>query len=172
MNLFKAFSFGKDKEEESTPEEPINTGALTAPREVEMAVKTPANVPAPTFKAMGQGQEPLLTPPATPALQAVQDEVVKQVKTCFDPEIPVNIYALGLIYDILVNPLTDDTSEVIVRMTLTSPSCPAAGVLPGEVQFKAGAVAGVTSSKVELVWEPPWNPNLMSEAAKLQLGML
>jgi FeS assembly SUF system protein len=170
MNLFKAFSSNKEPEE--TPDEPINTAALTAPRTVATVVQTPANPPPPVFKPTGQGQEPLLTPPASPALQAIQDEVVKSIKTCFDPEIPVNIYALGLVYDILVNPLPEDTAEVVVRMTLTSPSCPAAGSLPGEVQFKAGSVAGVTSSRVELVWEPPWNPNLMSEAAKLQLGLL
>ena len=170
MNLFKAFS--SQKEPEETPDEPINTAALTAPRTVPTVVQTPANPPPPVFKPTGQGQEPLLTPPASPALQAIQDEVVKSIKTCFDPEIPVNIYALGLVYDILVNPLPEDTAEVVVRMTLTSPSCPAAGSLPGEVQFKAGSVAGVTSSRVELVWEPPWNPNLMSEAAKLQLGLL
>jgi FeS assembly SUF system protein len=170
MNLFKAFSSKKEPEE--VPDEPINTAALTAPRTVPSVVETPANPPPPVFKPAGGGQEPLLTPPETPALQAIQDEVVKSIKTCFDPEIPVNIYALGLVYDILVSPLPEDTAEVVVRMTLTSPSCPAAGSLPGEVQFKAGAVAGVTSSRVELVWEPPWNPNLMSEAAKLQLGLL
>jgi len=110
-------------------------------------------------------------------MQAIHDAVVSTLKSCYDPEIPVNIYELGLIYDVEVNelnsdPLGDATAEVVVRMTLTSPMCPAAGSLPGEVQFKAGQVPHVTSAKVDLVWEPAWNPNKMSEAAKLQLGML
>lgn len=110
-------------------------------------------------------------------MQAVHDAVVSALKTCYDPEIPVNIYELGLIYDVDVKPVSTDaleeeTAEVIVSMTLTSPMCPVAGSLPGEVQLKVGQVGRVTSAKVELVWEPAWNPNKMSEAAKLQLGLM
>lgn len=103
--------------------------------------------------------------PLVPA--EVEGQIVSQLKTCFDPEIPVNIYELGLIYGIQVEP----TGEVVLRLTLTSPSCPAAGSLPGEVQRKAASVPGVKSVKVDLVWEPPWDPSRMSEAARLQLGL-
>ena len=90
------------------------------------------------------------------------------MRTVFDPEIPVNIYDMGMIYAVSVK----DDSSVDVRMTLTSPSCPVAGSLPPEVQAKLAALPGVSAARVELVWEPPWNPEMMSEAAKLQLNML
>ena len=110
-------------------------------------------------------------------MQAIHDNVVSTLKSCYDPEIPVNIYELGLVYDVEVNeldrdPLGDSTADVVVRMTLTSPMCPVAGSLPGEVQRKVASVPHVMSAKVDLVWEPAWNPNKMTEAAKLQLGML
>jgi FeS assembly SUF system protein len=92
---------------------------------------------------------------------------VEALKTVFDPEIPVNIYELGLIYDIDLQP----GGEVLVKMTLTSPGCPVAGSLPGDVKNKIEGVPGVTSADVELVWDPTWNPSMMSEAARLQLGM-
>ncbi len=95
------------------------------------------------------------------------DEVVAMLRTVFDPEIPVNIYELGMIYHIDV----DADSNVHVKMTLTSPNCPVAGTLPGEVQQKVQSVGNVTNAEVELVWEPPWNPEMMSEAARLELGM-
>ena len=85
-----------------------------------------------------------------------------------DKIIPVDIYELGLIYDIKI----DDSAAVAVRMTLTSPQCPAAQSLPPEVEAKIRGVPGVTDVKVEVVWDPPWDPSLMSEAARLQLGML
>lgn len=97
----------------------------------------------------------------------LKDQVIDALKTCYDPEIPVNIYELGLIYDLDVQP----AGTVVIRMTLTSPACPVAGSLPGDVERKVRAVAGVTDVKVELVWEPPWEMERMSEAAKLQLGM-
>jgi FeS assembly SUF system protein len=98
----------------------------------------------------------------------LHQEIIKALRTCYDPEIPVNIYEMGLIYGIEISP----ANEVTIRMTLTSPACPAAQSLPGEVQAKAGLVPGVASAKVEVVWEPQWNPNMMSEAAKLQLGLM
>ncbi len=97
----------------------------------------------------------------------LQDKVVEALRTCYDPEIPVNIYDLGLIYEIKV----ERTGEVKVRMTLTAPSCPVAGILPGEVETKIRELPGVTSAKIELVWEPAWDMTKMSEAAKLQLGV-
>jgi FeS assembly SUF system protein len=93
--------------------------------------------------------------------------VLEALATVFDPEIPVNIRELGLIYDVLV----DKNGRVGVRMTLTAPACPAAQSLPVEVRDKAAAVPGVSEAKVEIVWEPTWTKEMMSEAAKLQLGM-
>jgi len=90
------------------------------------------------------------------------------MRTIFDPEIPVNIYELGMVYGIDVNA----EGGVTVRMTLTSPNCPAVGTLPYDVQMKVGSLDGVTSSNVDLVWDPPWNPSMMTEAARLELGMV
>ena len=98
----------------------------------------------------------------------LQPQVVAALKTVFDPEIPVNIYELGLIYDVLV----DADSRVGVRMTLTAPACPAAQSLPVEVRNKARSVPGVTDAKVEIVWDPPWTRERMSDMARLELGML
>jgi FeS assembly SUF system protein len=105
---------------------------------------------------------------ASSAADALKEKVVEAVKTCFDPEIPVNIYELGLVYDISVTP----SSEVAVKMTLTSPACPAAQSLPGEVEDKIRVMAKPKDVTVEVVWDPPWNPDMMSEAARLQLGMM
>jgi len=96
----------------------------------------------------------------------LQPKIIEALKTVYDPEIPVDIWELGLIYGIDVAP----EGDVTVRMTLTAPSCPAAEALPPEVEQKVGAVEGVRSARVELVWEPTWTKDLMSEAAKLKLG--
>jgi FeS assembly SUF system protein len=93
--------------------------------------------------------------------------VLDALSTVFDPEIPVNIREMGLIYDVLV----DKDARVGIRMTLTAPACPAAQSLPVEVRDKARAIPGVSDAKVEIVWEPPWTKDMMSEAAKLQLGL-
>jgi FeS assembly SUF system protein len=105
---------------------------------------------------------------ASPNPVVIEAEVTEALRNCFDPEIPVNIYELGLIYEVKVEP----TGAVAVRMTLTSPSCPAAQSLPGEVRERIKAIPGVTDVSVDVVWDPPWDPNRMTEAAKLQLGML
>lgn len=97
----------------------------------------------------------------------IEAQVIEVLRMCFDPEIPINIYELGLIYDVKV----EDSGTVSVKMTLTSPNCPVAGSLPAEVQAKVKGVSGVKDAKVEVVWDPTWNPSMMSEAAKLQLGM-
>ena len=91
--------------------------------------------------------------------------VIDVLRTCYDPEIPVNIYELGLVYDVV-----ESEGDVTIHMTLTSPACPVAGSLPGEVQSRVAAVPGVKQVRVELVWDPPWTPERMSEAAKVQLG--
>ena len=97
----------------------------------------------------------------------IRPQVLDVLGTVFDPEIPVNIREMGLIYDVLV----DKDGRVGIRMTLTAPACPAAQSLPVEVRQKAASVPGVTSAKVEIVWDPPWTKEMMSEAAKLQLGL-
>ena len=98
--------------------------------------------------------------PMLPAVKAV-------LRNIFDPEIPVNIYELGLIYKIMI----DDTNNVALQMTLTAPACPVAGEMPGQVKDAIAAIDGIGSVEVDLVWDPPWNPELMAETAKLQLGM-
>ena len=109
------------------------------------------------------------TPSAEPAPPdaSLEERVIAALHTCYDPEIPIDIYELGLIYDLKVEP----SGSVYVRMTLTSPACPVAGALPGEVEAKIRAVPGVTDARVELVWEPPWDKSRLSEAAALQLGL-
>jgi FeS assembly SUF system protein len=99
--------------------------------------------------------------------ETLEEQVIDVLRTVYDPEIPVNIYELGLIYGVDLNP----GNEVIVRMTLTSPGCPVAGSLPIEVENKVLGISGVTSARVDLIWDPPWNPGMMTDAAKLQLGM-
>jgi FeS assembly SUF system protein len=96
----------------------------------------------------------------------LETKVVDVLKTVYDPEIPVDIYELGLVYGVEVR----DDRSVSIRLTLTSPMCPVAGSLPPEVEAKVAQIPGVTSSTVEVVWDPPWNPSMMSEAAKLELG--
>ena len=97
----------------------------------------------------------------------LQDRVIAALKTVYDPEMPVNIYELGLIYGLNVSP----DAEVEVRMTLTAPNCPVAGTLPGDVERAVRSVPGVTSVKLELTFDPPWSKDRMSEAAKLALGI-
>jgi FeS assembly SUF system protein len=133
--------------------------------------------PLPVEKEVAAGPplapQPLPTKPPLPAplpleqIEDIKNRVVEALHKCFDPEIPVNIYELGLIYDITIAP----TGEVEIQMTLTSPGCPVAGSLPQDVQRKVMALDNVTAAKVNVVWDPPWTPARMSEAAKLQLGI-
>jgi FeS assembly SUF system protein len=96
------------------------------------------------------------------------DRVIEALRTVYDPEIPVNIFELGLVYKIDV----DDRNGVHIDMTLTSPMCPVAETLPDEVKAKVEAVDGVTGAAVNVVWDPPWNPAMMTEEAQLELGMI
>lgn len=109
---------------------------------------------------------------AAPAPAGTGDDlkrhVIEMLATVTDPEIPVNIYELGLVYDIDIT----EEGDVRVVMTLTTPNCPVAESMPGEVESKVGSVPGVRSVFVELVWDPPWTPERMSEAAKLELGFI
>lgn len=103
---------------------------------------------------------------ATP--EQIRERVIAALQTVYDPEIPVNIFELGLVYDVAIA----EGGEARIRMTLTTPMCPVAEELPIEVESKARAVDGVKSARVDLVWDPPWSMEMMSEAAKLELGML
>lgn len=109
-----------------------------------------------------------LDPMTTPAQKAIVEKVIDVLRTVYDPEIPVNIYELGLIYDISV----DSANAVHVKMTLTAPGCPVAGTLPPEVERKIETIPDVNGARVELVWEPAWTKERMSEAALLELGLL
>lgn len=97
----------------------------------------------------------------------LRNDIIEVLRTIFDPEIPVNIYEMGLIYEISIT----EKLDVDIRMTLTSPMCPVAETLPPEVEAKAASVTGVGNVNLELVWDPPWDPSMMSEAARLELGM-
>lgn len=100
--------------------------------------------------------------------QILKQQIIEMLSTIYDPEIPVDIYELGLIYDIKV----DAEGKVQIKMTLTSPACPVAGTLPIEVENKVASVPGVTDVNLELVWDPPYSMEMMSDAARLQLGLL
>lgn len=104
----------------------------------------------------------------TVAIPDLKEKVVAALKTVYDPEIPVDVYELGLIYEISVYPV----NNVYVLMTLTSPSCPSAEVIPGEVEQKIKAIDGIQDVKVELTFDPPYSQDMMSEAAKLELGFM
>ena len=101
-------------------------------------------------------------------IETLSDQIIRTLDEIYDPEIPVSIYELGLIYDVRIN----KEKEVQIIMTLTSPSCPVAESLPEEVKLEVEKISGVKSAKVEITFEPPWNKNMMSEEAKLELGFM
>jgi FeS assembly SUF system protein len=102
------------------------------------------------------------------AVPDLKDKIIQAIKTVYDPEIPVDVYELGLIYEINIYPV----NNVYVLMTLTSPSCPSAEVIPGEVEQKIKAIEGINDVKVEITFDPPYSQDMMSEAAKLELGFM
>lgn len=104
--------------------------------------------------------------PVIPEVKPLEERVVDVLKTCFDPEIPVNIYDLGLIYEVRV----EEGNDVYVKMTLTSPACPVAETLPPDVENKIREIPDVNNAKVEITFDPPWDKDMMSEEAKLELG--
>jgi len=112
-------------------------------------------------------QKPAAASPGEPGGD-LYERVIDALKEIYDPEIPVNIYDLGLIYGVDVT----DEGDVAITMTLTTPHCPVAESMPGEVELRASTVPGVRDAEVNLVWDPPWGPNLMSDEARLELGML
>jgi FeS assembly SUF system protein len=116
---------------------------------------------------LSQAPRPAEPEPATPGGD-LYERVIEALKEIYDPEIPVNIYDLGLIYGVEITP----DHHAHVTMTLTTPHCPVAESMPGEVELRVGAVPGIGDAEVELVWDPPWDPQKMSDEAKLELGML
>lgn len=142
---------------------PEGTTFPTLPPRPDPSLAVEDEAPAPPASTGGDEAQDAADRP----LEEIQADVVRAIATVYDPEIPVDVYQLGLIYDVFVT----DEREVRVKMTLTSPACFAAQILPGEVRVKASRVPGVREAKVEIVWDPPWNPSMMSEAAKLALNM-
>ena len=130
------------------------------PLPVVQPVPDPATLPAPTNETHEVVADAART-------EALKPAILDAIRTVFDPEIPVNIMELGLVYDVWV----DAAGVAGIRMTLTAPGCPAAQSLPVEVARKVKAVPGVSDAKVDVVWDPPWTKDRMSDAAKLQLGM-
>lgn len=136
---------------------------------VDMAEEAPAEEATrkPDYLEGFLSQKPAATGAGEPGGD-VYEGVIAALKEIYDPEIPVNIYELGLIYGVDITP----DNHVVVTMTLTTPHCPVAESMPGEVELRVGAVPGVGSAEVNLVWDPPWDPQKMSDEAKLELGML
>jgi len=163
------FSFLK-KPDEADPrtEEPVEPGSVapgtdTAPPYLEPDGLNVDALTAPMAPPSGAPQVGAVDPARTAELQPA---IVDALKSVYDPEIPVDIYELGLVYDIIV----DAERRVLVKMTLTSPACPSAQQIPSEARYKIKAIPGVTDAWVDIVWDPPWGKERMSEAAKLQLG--
>jgi len=169
MGLF-SFLKNNDTADGSTgPEATSGTATATATADSDQPFRAPEglNIDALTAPVEQPAAEASRVGPLDRARTAdLQPEIVEAIKTVFDPEIPVDIYELGLVYDVIV----DAESRVLVKMTLTSPACPSAQQIPSEVRYKVKAIPGVADAWVEIVWEPPWGKERMSEAARLQLG--
>lgn len=157
-------------------------------------VKLPAGAPVRVLQALGDsltlvvdeafmvriaaadadavGLEPPPPPAPLPEGATLEDRIWQQLRTCYDPEIPADIVELGLVYGLAIEPLADGRSKVTVELTLTAPGCGMGDVLCADVIRKVGALDGVGDVEVELVLDPPWGPERMSEAARLQLGLL
>ncbi len=146
------------------PRPPLGQGPLDQPFTPPDAWNTDALTQPPPAKS---GAEPKMGTPDPDQTAALQGKIIEVIKTVYDPEIPVDIYELGLIYDIIV----DADRNVLVKMTLTSPACPSAQQIPSEVRFKVKALPEVTDAWVEIEWEPMWTKDRMSEAARLALGI-
>ncbi|CEG58703.1 SUF system Fe-S cluster assembly protein [Legionella fallonii] len=119
------------------------------------------------FKKKQDKEQVQDTAPLVRTKEQLNDAVIDALKGVFDPEIPVNIYDLGLIYNVTI----DDERHVLIQMTLTTPGCPVAQTFPGTVEQSVNQVEGVSDCTVELVWEPPWSQDRMTEAARLELGL-
>ena len=147
--------------------QPVGAAALVAQAGGHVTTAMPHAAPPAAPAAVAPSGEPR-KPMTLVEARNLKERVIEVMKTIFDPEIPVNIYELGMVYNVSV----DLTGNVDVTMTLTSPACPVAGSLPGEVQNKIKSAPGVNNAKVNLVWAPPWSKDMMSDAAKLQLNIM
>jgi FeS assembly SUF system protein len=148
-----------EKKTEAKPETGKTPSGHLVPGDSALADKKSADLPKTEVK---------VTQPSEFTDEQIEEQVVEAIKTVYDPEIPVNVYDLGLIYGIQVNP--DKT--VLVTMTLTTPNCPAAGFLPGQVEARVRHLPMVEDARVEITFDPPFSPEMMSEEAKLELGFL
>ncbi len=167
------FSFLTNTKDEPVAEASPTPEPVAAPVEAPLPAQTPFAAPDAWKSESLASPKPETThdtvavgPLDLEQTAALQGKIVEVIKTVFDPEIPVDIYELGLIYDIIV----DAERRVLVNMTLTSPACPSAQQIPGEVRTKVKSLPEVTDAKVEIVWEPAWTKDRMSDAAKLTLG--
>lgn len=142
--------------------QPVPDGDAEATAPAESKPDAPVVPPEERERAVPPVRKPAATFPSTD----LERRIVEAMKTVYDPEIPVDIYELGLIYSVDVQ----EGGAVHVQMTLTTPACPAAGSLPPEVDAKVRAVEGVSDTSLEIVWDPPWQPSMMSEGARLELG--
>lgn len=173
MGLF-SFLKGKDEPESSAAADAASPGSEVVAEITTMAggddlpfsVPEGLNIDALTTPVPPVSETPQIGPVDAAKTAELQPKIIEVVKTVYDPEIPVDIYELGLIYDILV----DADRRVLVKMTLTSPACPSAQQIPSEVRYKIKALPEVADAWVEIVWDPPWGKERMSETAKLQLG--
>lgn len=166
-NTMGIFSFLTGERDNNAPATAESTGAAPAPAAAPAASSADEwHVEALTAPPPPKPDAPVVGPADPELTSAMQGQIIDVIKTVYDPEIPVDIYELGLIYDIIV----DAEKRVLVKMTLTSPACPSAQQLPSEVRYKIKAIPEVTEAVVDIVWEPAWDKDRMSDAAKLQLG--
>ena len=164
-NLFS--KDGNTKPELNSPETKSTEEVISEDKPAENVSASDANNSASDVQneiALSQEE----TPEKNVNTEEIKEEVIRVLKTCYDPEIPVDVWELGLIYDILVA----TNGDVMIVMTLTSPSCPVAGILPNEIEQRVREHPKVSDCKVQLTFDPPWNQNMMSEVAKLELGFL
>jgi FeS assembly SUF system protein len=152
-------------EQNSNTIQPVGAAALVAQAGGQVTAALPHAAPVDQAPAANAAPKQPMT---LVEARNLKERVIEVMKSIFDPEIPVNIYELGMVYNVSV----DLSGNVDVTMTLTSPACPVAGSLPGEVQNKIKSAPGVNNAKVNLVWAPPWSKDMMSDAAKLQLNIL
>jgi probable FeS assembly SUF system protein SufT len=137
-----------------------------------------ARIDARDADAVGQAPSPAkpsetaVSNPTFETATVTEDQIMGQLRTCYDPEIPVNIVDLGLVYDLQIQPLPAGGSRVEIKMTLTAPGCGMGPVLQQDVETKVSSIPGVREAAVFLVWDPPWNREMLSEAARLELGMM
>jgi probable FeS assembly SUF system protein SufT len=131
-----------------------------------------ARIDAKDVDALGKEVSPAKTENAEAAGPLKEATVMDVLRTCYDPEIPVNIVDLGLVYDLQITPMPEGGNRVEVKMTLTAPGCGMGPILQQDVETKVTALPGVKEAQVHLVWDPPWNRDMLSEAAKLELGLM